>query len=136
MIARRALNQFLMALQAAASGSERVQPPLRDDEKAVVDSLLMAREAEANGIVVSDAVINDFLAIWTGDRVPQADIRGVIDQLRERAGVTEQDIFTGLRTLLLGERMQALALRGTGFASAPPGWRWDAFRRLEQSATV
>ncbi|NCX97414.1 MAG: hypothetical protein EBX35_02205 [Planctomycetia bacterium] len=136
VVARRALNQFLMALQAAASGSERVQPPLRDDEKAVVDSLLMAREAEANGIVVSDAVINDFLAIWTGDRVPQADIRGVIDQLRERAGVTEQDIFDGLRTLLLGERMQALALRGTGFASAPPGWRWDAFRRLEQSATV
>lgn len=136
LISRRALNQFLMALQAAATGSERVQPPLRDDEKAVVDSLLMAREAEANGIVVSDAVVNDFLAIWTGDRVPQADIRGVIDQLRERAGVTEQDIFDGLRTLLLGERMQALALRGTGFASAPPGWRWDAFRRLEQSATV
>lgn len=136
VMARRALNQFLMALQAAASGSERVQPPLRDDEKAVVDSLLMAREAEANGLVVSDAVVNDFLAIWTGDRVPQADIRGVIDQLRERAGVTEQDIFDGLRTLLLGERMQALALRGTGFATAPPGWRWDAFRRLEQSATV
>lgn len=136
LISRRALNQFLMALQAAATGSDRVQPPLRDDEKAVVDSLLMAREAEANGIVVSDSVVNDFLAIWTGDRVPQADIRGVIDQLRERAGVTEQDIFDGLRTLLLGERMQALALRGTGFASAPPGWRWDAFRRLEQSATV
>lgn len=136
VIARRALNQFLMALQAAATGSEQVQPPLRDDEKAVVDSLLMAREAQANGIVVSDAVVNDFLAIWTGDRVRQADIRGVIDQLRERAGVTEQDIFDGLRTLLLGERMQALALRGTGFASAPPGWRWDAFRRLEQSATV
>jgi len=136
VIARRALNQFLMALQAAATGSDRVQPPLRDDEKAVVDSLLMAREAEANGIVVSDAVVNDFLAIWTGDRVRQADIRGVIDQLRERAGVTEQDIFDGLRTLLLGERMQALALRGAGFAAAPPGWRWDAFRRLEQSATV
>ena len=136
VIARRALNQFLMALQAAATGSDRVQPPLRDDEQAVVDSLLMAREAEANGIVVSDTVVNDFLAIWTGDRVPQPEIRGVIAQLRERAGVTEQDIFDGLRTLLLGERMQALALRGTGFAGAPPGWRWDAFRRLEQSATV
>jgi hypothetical protein len=136
LMARRALNQFLMALQAAATGSERVQPPLRDDEKAVVDSLLMAREAEANGLVVSDSVVNDFLSIWTGDRVPQADIRGVIDQLRERAGVTEQDIFDGLRTLLLGERMQALTLRGAGFASAPPGWRWDAFRRLEQSATA
>ena len=136
VIARRALNQFLMALQAAASGSERVQPPLPDDEKAIVDSLLMAREAEANGLVVSDAVVNEFLSLWTGDRVPQAEIRRVIDQLRERAGITEQDIFDGLRTLLLGERMQALGLRGTGFANTPPGWRWDAFRRLEQSATV
>jgi hypothetical protein len=136
VIGRRALNQFLMALQAAASGSDRVQPPLRDDEQAVVNSLLMAKEAEANGLVVSDAVVNDFLAIWTGDRVPPEQIENVIDQLRSRAGITEQDIFDGLRTLLLGERMQALALRGTGFAGSPPGWRWDAFRRLEQSATV
>jgi hypothetical protein len=136
MLGRRALNQFLMALQAAASGSDRVQPPLRDDEQAVVNSLLMAQEAEANGLVVSDAVVNDFLAIWTGDRVRPEQIESVIDQLRSRAGVTEQDIFDGLRTLLLGERMQALALRGTGFTGSPPGWRWDAFRRLEQSATV
>ncbi|MFM8413935.1 MAG: hypothetical protein ACKOCX_04335 [Planctomycetota bacterium] len=136
VIARRALNQFLMALQAAASGSDRVQPPLPDDEKSVVDSMLMAREARANGLEVSDTVVNDFLAIWTGDRVKPEQIEGVIDQLRSRAGITEQDIFDGLRTLLLGERMQALALRGTGFAGSPPGWRWDAFRRLEQSATV
>jgi hypothetical protein len=136
VVTRRALNQFLMALQAAASGSDRVQPPLPDDEKSVVDSMLLAREAEANGIVISDTVVNDFIAIWTGNRVSQEDIRSVIDQLRSRAGITEQDIFDGLRTLLLGERMQALALRGTGVESAPPGWRWDAFRRLEQSATV
>lgn len=136
VIARRALNQFLMALQAAATGNDRVQPPLRDDERAVVESLLLAREAEANGLVVSDAVINEFLGIWTGDRVRTEQIEGVVEQLRSRVGITEQDIFTGLRTLLLGERMQALALRGTGFAGSPPGWRWDAFRKLEQSATV
>jgi hypothetical protein len=136
VIGRRALNQFLMALQAAASGSDRVQPPLPDDEKSVVDTLLMAKEAQANGLVVSDAVVNEFLGIWTGDRVRPEQIAGVIDQLRDRVGITEQDIFDGLRTLLLGERMQALALRGTGFAGSPPGWRWDAFRRLEQSATV
>ena len=54
VMTRRALNQFLMALRAAATGDERVQPPLRDDEQGVVDALLLAREAEANGIVVSD----------------------------------------------------------------------------------
>jgi hypothetical protein len=136
VLGRRALNQFLMALQAAASGSDQVQPPLPDDEKSVVDSLLMAKEAKANGLVVSDGVVNEFLGIWTGDRVRPEQIAGVIDQLRDRVGIGEQDIFDGLRTLLLGERMQALTLRGTGFAGSPPGWRWDAFRRLEQSATV
>jgi len=136
VLTRRALNQFLMALRAAATGDERVQPPLRDDEKGVVDALLLAREAEANGIVVSDTVINDFLAMWTGDMVTSAQMQNVIGQLRDRAGVTEADIFDALRTVILGERLQALALRGTGFSGAPPGWRWDAFRKLEQGATV
>jgi hypothetical protein len=136
VLTRRALNQFLMALRAAATGDERVQPPLRDDEKGVVDALLLAREAVANGIVVSDSVINDFLAMWTGDMVTSAQMQNVIGQLRDRAGVTEADIFDALRTVILGERLQALALRGTGFSGAPPGWRWDAFRKLEQGATV
>ncbi|MEX0688205.1 MAG: hypothetical protein WD072_06025, partial [Pirellulales bacterium] len=136
VMTRRALNQFLMALRAAATGDERVQPPLRDDEQGVVDALLLAREAEANGIVVSDSVINDFLGMWTGDMVTPAQMQDVIGQLRDRAGVTEADIFDALRTVILGERLQALALRGTGFSGTPPGWRWDAFRKLEQGAMV
>lgn len=136
VMTRRALNQFLMALRAAATGDERVQPPLRDDEQGVVDTLLLAREAEANGIVVSDSVINDFLGMWTGDMVTPAQMQDVIGQLRDRAGVTEADIFDALRTVILGERLQALGLRGTGFSGTPPGWRWDAFRKLEQGAMV
>jgi hypothetical protein len=133
---RRALNQFLMALRVAATGDERMQSPLRDDEKGVVDTILMAREAEAAGIVVSDTVVNDFLGLWTGDRVTPEEMQGVIADLRSRAGVTESDLFDALRDVILGERLQALFLRGAGFMSTPPGWRWDAFRKLEQSATV
>jgi hypothetical protein len=133
---RRALNQFLMALRMAAMGDQRMQAPLRDDEKGVVDTILMAREAEANGIVVSDVVVNDFLGLWTGDRVTPEEMQGVIADLRSRAGVTESDLFDALRDVILGERLQALFLRGAGFMSTPPGWRWEAFRKLEQSATV
>lgn len=133
---RRALNQFLMALRVAATGDQRMQSPLRDDEKGVVDTMLMAREAEANGIVVSDVVVNDFLGLWTGDRVTPDEMQGLIADLRTRAGVTESDLFDALRDVILGERLQALFLRGAGFMSTPPGWRWDAFRKLEQSATV
>jgi hypothetical protein len=133
---RRALNQFLVALRVAATGDQRMQAPLRDDEKGVVDTILMAREAEANGIVVSDPIVNDFLGLWTGDRVTPEEMQGVIADLRSRAGVTESDLFDALRDVILGERLQALFLRGAGFMSTPPGWRWDAFRQLEQSATV
>ena len=133
---RRAVNQFLMALQAAATGNDQVQPPLPVDEASVVNTALLAREAEANGFVVSDAVINDFLGQWTGDMVTSAQMQDEIGQLRDRAGVTEADIFEGLRTVILGQRLQVFFLRGTDFSGAPPGWRWDAFRKLEQGATV
>ena len=136
LIQRRALNQFLMALRAAATGDERVQQPLPDNEAAVVETLVLAREAEANGIVVSDEVVNNFLSSWTGDAVPLDQIAGLIGELRNRVGITESDIFKGLRSLLLSRYMQEFALRGVDFAGAPAGWQWDDFCRLEQGATV
>jgi hypothetical protein len=133
---RRAVNQFLMALQAAATGNDQVQPPLPSDELSVVNTMLLAHEAEANGFAVSDAVVNDFLGQWTGDLVTPAQMQDVIEQLRDRAGVSESDIFDALRTVILGQRLQVFFLRGTDFSGAPPGWRWDAYRKLEQGATV
>ena len=106
LIQRRALNQFLMALRAAATGDERVQQPLPDNEAAVVETLVLAREAEANGIVVSDEVVNNFLSSWTGDAVPLDQIAGLIGELRNRVGITESDIFKGLRSLLLSRYLQ------------------------------
>ena len=136
LITRRGLNQFLMALRVAATGDERVQPPLPDGEAAVVETLVMAREAEANGIVVSDSVVNGFLANWTGDVVSAEQIEGVIDQLQTRAGITESDIFDSLRSLILSRYVQEFAIRGVDVAAAPAGWQWDDFCRLEQGAIV
>lgn len=136
MITRRALNQFLMALRVAATGEERVQPPLPDSEAAVVETLVLAKEAQANGLVVSDTVVNNFLSTWTGDMVTADRIEGVIQQLRSRVGVTEGDVFNGLRSLMLARYVQELAIRGVDANAAPAGWQWDDFRRLEQGATV
>lgn len=136
MITRRALNQFLMALRVAATGEERVQPPLPEGEAAVVETLVLAKEAQANGLVVSDTVVNNFLSTWTGDMVTAERIEGVIDQLRSRVGVSEGDIFDSLRSLMLARYVQELAIRGVDANAAPAGWQWDDFRRLEQGATV
>ncbi len=133
---RKALNKFLVSLRAEATGEQGMEPPLLEDEKTVVDTILMAQEAEANGIVVSDTVINDFLGMLTENMVTPEQIQGIIAGYPREARITETALLDALRDVILGQRLQVLFLGGTGFASAPPGWRWDAFRKLEQSATV
>ena len=132
---RAVLNRFLME-SAAASGRNPAQiGMLPDDERSVVRTAVLAREAEANGVVVSDAAINDFLGQWTNNLVRQEQFDQIIDRLRVGPmGVSQHDLFEALRTVLAAQSMQMLFQ--SGFAGDPPGWRWDYFRRLEQSATV
>jgi len=132
---RGVLNRFLME-SAAASGRDPAQIGLLpDDERSVVRTAVLAREAEANGVVVSDAAINDFLGQWTNNLVRQEQFDQIIGRLRVGPmGVSQYDLFETLRTVLAAQSMQMLFQ--SGFAGDPPGWRWDYFRRLEQSATV
>jgi hypothetical protein len=58
---RKVMNQVLVETMAA-SGQDPSRMRLADDEKDVVDTILLAKEAEKNGIVVSNAAINQFLA--------------------------------------------------------------------------
>ena len=109
---------------------------LADDEKDVVDTILLAKEAEKNGIVVSNAAINQFLSEWTNDLVRPETFNGIVNQIGGRMGVSQQDVFEALRTVLMARRMESLLVGGVGFEGAPPGWRWDYYRRLEQGATI
>jgi len=135
VIMRRAVNQFLIE-SLAATGRTPSRVPLPDDEKDVVNTLLLAKEAEAAGIVVSNNTINKFLAEWTNDLVRPDQFEAIIARTGGRIGLGQQDIFEALRSVLLANRMRELLLRGIDFSGAPPGWLWDYYRRLEQSATV
>jgi len=136
VLTRRALNQFLTVLRAEATGDDQVRPPLAEGEQAVVRTLLLAREAESNGVVVSDDTVNDFLQQWTQNRITPAQIGGLIGQLRERVGFTEQTLFDAIRRLIMASEVRSLVEGGASLATMPPGWRWDAFCKLEQGATV
>lgn len=135
VIMRRVMNQFLVETMAA-SGQDPSRMRLADDEKDVVDTILLAREAEANGIVVSNAAINQFLSEWTNDLVRPEQFDEIVNRLGGRVGISQQDVFDALRTVLMARRMEALMLGGVGFEGTPPGVRWDYFRRLEQAATI
>jgi hypothetical protein len=136
VLTRRALNQFLTVLRAEATGDDQVRPPLAEGEQAVVRTLLLAREAESNGVVVSDVTVNDFLRQWTQNQITPAQIGGLISQLRERVGFTEQTLFDAIRRLIMASEVRSLVEGGVSLATMPPGWRWDAFCKLEQGATV
>jgi hypothetical protein len=61
---------------------------------------------------------------------------GIVNQIGGRMGISQQDVFEALRTVLMARRMESLLVGGVGFEGAPPGWRWDYYRRLEQGATI
>jgi hypothetical protein len=132
---RTVLNQFLLDAVAVSGRDPGRMRLLPDDEEDVVRTMLLAREADANGVVVSNAAINDFLGEWTNDMVRPEQFEALI--ARRQGGpiaASQADIFEALRQVLAANRMERMFL--TGFAGDPPGLRWDYFRRLEQEATV
>jgi hypothetical protein len=132
---RTVLNQFLLDAVAASGRDPGRMQLLPDDEEDVVRTMLLAREAEANGVTVSNAAINEFLGEWTNNMVRPEQFEALI--ARRRMGpmaVSQADVFEALRTVLTANRMERMFL--AGFAGDPPGLRWNYFRRLEQGATV
>lgn len=132
---RTVLNQFLLDAVAASGRDPGRMRLLPDDEEDVVRTMLLAKEAEANGVVVSNAAINQFLGEWTNNMVRPEQFEAIIG--RRRGGpmaVSQADVFEALRSVLAAGRMERLFL--TGFAGDPPAQRWEYFRRLEQGATV
>ncbi|MFM7207752.1 MAG: hypothetical protein ACKO4T_13910, partial [Planctomycetaceae bacterium] len=135
VIMRKVMNNFLVD-SMMASGQDPSRIRLADDEKDVVDTILLAREADRNGIVVSNEAINGFLKEWTNDLVRPEQFAEIVGRIGGRMGVGQADIFEALRTVLKARRLESLLLGGVGFEGSPPGWRWDYYRRLEQAATV
>lgn len=132
---RTVLNQFLLDAVAASGRDPGRMRLLPDDEEDVVRTMLLTKEAQANGVVVSNSAINQFLGEWTNNMVRPEQFDAMI--ARRRGGpmaVSQADVFEALRSVLAAGRMERLFL--TGFAGDPPALRWEYFRRLEQGATV
>ncbi|MFM7292149.1 MAG: hypothetical protein ACKO6B_13100, partial [Planctomycetia bacterium] len=132
---RSLVNRFLMESAAAGGRDPSRLPLLPEGEEPTVMTTLLAQDARANGILVSDQAINDFLGQVTGNLVRQEQFDEIISRLRlGPLPLTQQDLFEALRTELAARTM--LALHQSGINADPPGWQWDYFRRLEQRATV
>jgi hypothetical protein len=124
-------------MQAAATAGRDPSrlPAFPEGEELIVREMLLAKEAEKIGLTVSNTAINEFIAAWTNNMVRQDQLDGIIAGLRYgRTPVLAADLFESLRTALVARN--TLLLFQTGFSGDPPGWRWDFYKRLEQSATI
>ena len=132
---RSLVNRFLMASAEAAGRDPSQMPLLPEGEESTVQTMLLAQDAKANGLLISDQSINDFLGQCTGNLVRQEQFDEIISRLRLGPfPLTQQDIFEALRTELAARTVLRLHL--SALMGDPPGWQWDYFRRLEQRATV
>ena len=132
---RSLVNRFLMESAAAGGRDPSRMPLLPEGEEQTVQTALLAQDAKANGIVVSDQSINDFLGQWTGNLVRQEQFDEILSRLRLGPfPLTQRDLFESLRTELAARTM--LMLHQSALSADPPGWQWDYFRRLEQQSTV
>ena len=132
---RSLVNRFLMEAATAGGRDPSRMPLLPEGEEQTVQTTLLAQDAKANGIVVSDQTINEFLGQWTGNLVRQEQLDEILSRLRLGPfPLTQRDLFETLRTELAARTM--LMLHQSALSADPPGWQWDYFRRLEQQATV
>jgi len=132
---RSVVNRFLVEAAVAAGRDPSRLPLFPETEEALVRTTLVNEEARRNGLSVSDTAINDFLAQWTNNLVRPEQLADIIAGLRlGPTGVSQHDLFEALRAELTGRNM--LFMFQTGFSGDPPGWRWDYYKRLEQTATV
>ena len=132
---RSLVNRFLMEAATAGGRDPSRMPLLPEGEEQTVQTSLLAQDAKANGMIVSDQTINEFLGQWTGNLVRQEQLDDILSRLRLGPfPLTQRDLFETLRTELAARTM--LMLHQSALSADPPGWQWDYFRRLEQRATV
>lgn len=99
-------------------------------EEAVVDSWLLAREADRLGVVISDETINAFIRRVTQDRLASQDMKGILRDV----GIGEVAFFDMLREELKARQLEWM-FQPSLFA-VPPAQRWDYYLRVNRKAAV
>ena len=138
---RRILNRFIIEAMALGGRGRQAGQMFPESEESIVRSMVLERRGREMGVVVSDQMVNQFLALVTNDKVRPAELEGIAANFRQRA--TAKQIFDALRQELLAIRVATLFLDGLGVSqqeSIPPldtpAQRWNNFRRLERQASA
>lgn len=102
-------------------------PEMASDEGAV-RLMLLVREAEQQGMNISNEAALEWLQRATADQVTPDQLREIFNQLR----TSQRRVFDELRRALLAKTVQQAVMHLSAFQGTPPGLRWDYFQRLHR----
>ena len=110
-----ALTRYLRETQERARPNDfrpradalRPQAPqtLEQQQRATVQTMLLAKKAEQLGIVISNAVVIDYIKGWTDDSLKS----DVLAEIRKNAGMTEPLLLDILRLELMAQKLMIMA---------------------------
>jgi hypothetical protein len=101
------------------------------DKRQVVSTMLLDREAQSRGVVISDEAINLLLQQITQGNVTGPEMARIIRDLKD---VTDRQLFDALRTELAATTV--FRSFGISVEALPPAEMWGYYKRLNQKATI
>ncbi|MGW8257133.1 MAG: hypothetical protein ACWGMZ_06590, partial [Thermoguttaceae bacterium] len=96
----------------------------------LVDTWLLAREAEALGIMISNETVNEFLQAFTGNKLGAQEISAII----RGAELSENIFFNVMREQLRANKFTQLF--NQSISSFTPAQRWRYFCQLRRHSSV
>ena len=107
----------------------------QDEQRATVETMILANKARDLGMVVSDQAINDFLKQITDNSVSGKELAAIIRELKvQDRSVSQGRLFEALRTEMLASRFSSVY--AAGLQAIPPAQRFEYFARLNRRATI
>ncbi len=109
----------------------RLGIPESDSERFLVQSWLLAREADAVGMSVNDAAVKDFLKRLTDGTVTEPQFAKILQDVVGNQ-VSQMQLFDILREELKAQQVLRLSASGALTRAVSPVASWDYFNRLER----
>ena len=117
------------------SGAPR-QGALSLEEASAIQTVVLAAEAERQGMVITDQAVNDYLELITKNLISPAEFEKIVGSLHAEArNMSQAYLFDALRRELLASRfdfMYKIVYRATVL----PAPRWEYFQELNRNATA
>jgi hypothetical protein len=128
MVAGRQISQ--------AQQIQSVGIPSESSEEALVQTMLLAAEADRLGIVVDNTAVNEFLKQISGPELAGADWLEIAENVLKNSGsgMSVGQLFDHLAYELQAQHVRVLAQ--TGLYAVPPGALWDYFNRLNRRMSI